>query len=303
MFMQRALFLHPLTTITQMRYTIIATILFAAILSQTACQKSSGTFNPGATGSNVALRNALVRLGSPVQTFSVDAAIGATITGAQGTRLSFPPNSFKNAAGATITGNVQISLLEIYKPGDMIAHAASTAMGNGALLTTGGQILVNATQNGQVVQSSGYDLSFLQPRADSNAMSLFLGGRNGLDSVVSWSERFDSSNTIVDSLNRAYYRFTGMVHFEWINCDRFANTPGPKTKVRAYFPSQEFGYANTFFWMILPDINAATNLGKYVSNPTYFESYDGFELPVGMRYKMVAVSFRNDTWYYSSKKA
>src|SRR6187402_3128164 len=59
-------------------------------------------------------------LRSPPQTFSVTAGTYSAIEGTGGTDLRFYPHSFKAADGSLVTsGKVDISLEEMYKPGEM----------------------------------------------------------------------------------------------------------------------------------------------------------------------------------------
>src|SRR5690606_12398115 len=104
---------------------------------------------------------------------TIDAATPALITGAQGTEIQFYANSFVDAAGNDITGNVEIGLIEIYGKKDMIFLNKQT-MGdnNGTLepLISGGEFKITASQNGNEV--------FLKEYYQYNAQVQAPGGTN-----------------------------------------------------------------------------------------------------------------------------
>src|SRR5690606_33285999 len=111
----------------------------AAALLIGACNKNDT--EPGPSELNELFES----LRSPAQSFTVTAGTEQTITGAQGTKIIFYPNSFKDAAGNTLSsGSVNISLTEVYTPGQMIAHRTTTTTNDDRLLTSGGQVLITA---------------------------------------------------------------------------------------------------------------------------------------------------------------
>lgn len=54
------------------------------------------------------------------QSFSIDVANPSLITDNAGTSIQFIVNSFEDASGNTVTGNVDVELIEIYGKSDMV---------------------------------------------------------------------------------------------------------------------------------------------------------------------------------------
>lgn len=281
-----------------MKNTLFLSVLLALTLAGIyGCRDNSADILPIYTP--LQPQQALADIRTAAQKFTIPAGTATTITGAQGTRLQFGPGSFTLAGVPVTAGTIEIQLIELYRFGDMMSQGATTVMYNGALLTTGGQIYVSATSNGQALASGGYDIAFRQPAADTNTMQLFIGNRASTDSLVRWSDNFSAwSGGTTDTANNSYYQFYNVMHFGWINCDRFSNTPGPKTNVKALISGNDLNETNTIVWLVLPDINAMTALNEYSSSARSFQFSTVYQVPVGMRYYMILTGNNNGTWYY-----
>ena len=100
----------------------LAVCLTAAIIV-VACKKSSNN----TTGPTLSLNQLFAGLRTSPQNLSVTAGRDTMVFGANGTMLHFYTNSFKDASGNIVTsGTVNLQLIEMYKPGDMIANRATT---------------------------------------------------------------------------------------------------------------------------------------------------------------------------------
>jgi hypothetical protein len=239
-------------------------------------------------------------LRSAPQTFTVTAGVYSTIVGAKRTVIYFNPTSFRAADGSTLTsGIVNITLEEMYRPGEMIANCASTNF-NGSPLVSGGQIHIVATQNGQTLEANYYDLRFPQPAPSTQPMNLYIGGRNN-DSVVVWSDFFRypiAARTAFDSINNVCYLFDSVTSFNWLNCDHFYSDPSPKTDLTVALPDTTFNPSNTFVWIVFPSINSVSCLGLYsVPNSSF-----GFEsMPIGIKFHIIEITNKNGNWYYAEQ--
>ena len=83
---------------------------------------------------------------APTQVFTLNAATGAVIIGAQGTKIIFPAYAFKHSNGSIVTGAVSILLREVYKKSDMLLTKLSTTS-NGAPLISGTVVEVRIYQS------------------------------------------------------------------------------------------------------------------------------------------------------------
>jgi len=129
------------------------------------------------------------------QVINVTAGVPQVVICNKGTKLTFYSNSFKDAAGNTITsGTVTLKVVEMYKPGQMIAERAGTTSGN-ELLVSGGQINITATMGGAEVYAGKYGIGFKQPVSSTQAMSLFYGNTSNADSVTVWGSASTAAGT------------------------------------------------------------------------------------------------------------
>lgn len=230
----------------------------------------------------------------------VTAGIEQTIVFSKGTILKFHPNSFKDKAGNIITsGTVCIEMIEMYKPGDMIANWASTNTVDGEILSSGGQVNIKATKNGEEVYANEYGISFLQPMSSPAPMYLYYGNNSNEDSIVTW-EQFDdrvpsSLQTYSDSsgtLPRTYNIFNSCTKFAWLNCDQpdyiKVNPSIPRTRVKIDIDTQFYRRSDYMDFLILHELNAVVRVGKWV--------------PVGLDASVVCIICKNGSYYYFEKK-
>lgn len=161
------------------------------------------------------------------KSITLDASSGGSFYGYSGTRYVFYPNSFIDASGNLVTGNVDIDALECTNEGDMIFSRMLT-MSNGNMLISGGEIKITATQGGNPVYiRPGYNYSVKMPTNNGLAtagMDLFRGFSSSefTGSMVDWTlVKGDSTMAIVydgdtivmtpDSLGMSNIdKFTGM---------------------------------------------------------------------------------------------
>ena len=146
---------------------VFLTAIFA-VLSLVACRKpnNSRTTNdpyvpvnpngqppvnyPGSGATSATLKSLFNDLRSTPQTLTTTAGVSSTLYGTKGTRITFYPNSFKDASGNIITsGNIVIKLTEMLTPGAMIAENATTQTTDGDILRSGGQVKIEASKDGQ----------------------------------------------------------------------------------------------------------------------------------------------------------
>ncbi len=296
---------------TKIKVTRILILLSLITIGIFSCKKDKTTTTTTTTTNTSNLNSVFSALKPPSQTFTVTAGQYATVVGLQGTRLVFYPNSFKNASGTTITaGTIQIELIEMYKPGAMIANRATT-LSNGTPLISGGQVYVKATSNGSEVSAGKYGIGFKQPAASTAPMNLYYGNRNNADSVVTWGATpalaitLNTTTLIIDSMNNNgtgnYYLFDSCTSFNYINCDYYYSYTGAKTTVYGVMPDTSFNNTNTQVFIVIPSINSCTFLQQYnTTAPGTFSLF--YDIPVGLNIHIVGLCNKNGTYYYSEYK-
>ncbi|MDX1651368.1 MAG: hypothetical protein R3277_02675 [Brumimicrobium sp.] len=227
---------------------------------------------------------------SEVQNFSGDAGSIITITGNKGTQLSFQANSFETASGNTVTGMIDIELIEIFDKAGMIRlNKPTTGLlpgGGFAPLTSGGEFKVTAYQNGQELKlKSGYGYNAIVPApggVDPN-MGLFYG--SGSEDTLIWEE---ADSGFVWGQGSEYSCYFDSLN--WINCDYFWNNPNPQTTVSVEIP-QGFNNTNCMVFISFDGLNSITTFYNY-SNGAYTSS-PNYTLPIGIDVHFVAVAFIN----------
>lgn len=85
-----------------------------------------------------------------IQTFQIDAQLGATIVGNGGTLILLPKDALLDIEGNLIEGNVTAELIEALKWEDMIAYNLTTTS-NGKALSSGGMLRIRFKQNGEEI--------------------------------------------------------------------------------------------------------------------------------------------------------
>ena len=244
----------------------------------------------------------------------VTAGIPQTVTFSKGTKLTFYANSFKDKNGNIITsGTVCISMIEMYKPGDMIANRASTTSGSDQL-RSGGQVYIEATKDGQKVYANKYGIGFRQAAPSTQAMALYYGGTNNSDSLVLWGKGSTALGTIVagtvtDTVadtstggggggsvwTYPFYQFDSCIDFNWINCDYQWPSAGAKASATVAISDTGFSNYNTQVFMVFTSINSVTRVYQKTTSPLTFESA---QHPIGEDIILVVMAVKYGTYYY-----
>ena len=246
--------------------------------------------------------------------------------------MHFYTNSFKTAAGAIITsGTINLQLVEMYKPGDMIANRATT-MANGRILQSGGQVNIIATMNGETVYANKYGIAFKHGTTSSAPMALFYGATANADSIATWAQADTSmvgtvaSGANIDTLGSGggggssyapVFNFDTCTNFTWANCDWFYDNDSPKTTVSVILPDTTFNPGNTQLFLVLPNVNrwgittdtfnaVMSNDGGYGSTGynaatrtlSILSEGNTTIAPAGLKYELVAITNKGGKYYY-----
>lgn len=105
----------------------------------------------------------------------------STITGKDGTVITFPADAF------SVDGRIEISLKEYLKPADIVLCGLSTRSGD-HILETGGMIDIRAYSNGKEIaldEEASYEISFPETPNPNAQYKTFYASRN--DSTVNWN--------------------------------------------------------------------------------------------------------------------
>lgn len=290
-------------------------LFLSAILVLGSCNKNNDNNNalpaPADSVDNKRqLSNMFAGLRTVPQTFEVNAGSYQVIKGAKRTKLTFYPNSFRDKNGNTITnGPVTIKMIEIYRPGEMIANRSS-AIASGRLLISRGQAYIKAYRAGIEVYPTTYGIGFWQPGDDPQPMDLFYGSTANPDSTVTWTQAPANSGTrqrgttldTTGGQQNFYYQFDSCTRFNWINCDYFYNAVSPLTNVSMIMKDSAMNQFTTQVFMVCPAINSVTFLQQYDSAAHAFSFSPGYLIPINMNVHVVSLSMRNGKYFYSEIK-
>ncbi len=276
------------------------------VIGLTQCKKENETApSPASTGSTSNISSFFTQNAVAKQIFTIDAGQYQSITGTKGTKVAFSPNSFKDAAGNTVTGSVRIELREIYSKADMIKSKAPTISG-GQLLISGGEIFMQAFQGSQELSlASSNSVYVMMPTDNTNNgtspyMQEFYSDSEFLGDSLDWDSSIDSStvNVVVDSsgMGGGTYYYFPINSLNWINCDYFYASPGPFTSVFVN-TSGSFNSTNTTVFLSFNGINAAAYLSQTTTNNQLFSAW--YNLPIGMNVTIVAISEISGQYYSS----
>jgi len=226
-----------------------------------------------------------------IQNFTITPNTTQTITGEEGTKITFYANSFVDGQGNLVTGQVDFELKEIYGKGDMIWSERMTVASNGELLESGGEFSLKATSVGQEVflnQDFLMEVPLSSATSNPSAMELF----TATESDSSWTP-VDSSWVGMDSSRTNY-----QVYFDsmtWINCDYFY---GSTNTTRGFnvepVLSAGVNLTGVSAYLVFNNINAVASLYYNAATGVFGTSYN---LPVGESVTVVIVGMDAAQFY------
>ncbi|GAB5398649.1 MAG: hypothetical protein Aureis2KO_02340 [Aureisphaera sp.] len=245
-----------------------------------------------------------------VQNFRASNLSGAEIQAEQGTRIFVNPQTFEQN-GIFIDGDVDIALIEMYEPGEIIACQLST---NGINLSGTIEPLFSESMFYIDITYQGAPVSFLQP------IRVFVPSNNlgeqqflfysptcpELNCTVLWEEEI----TTVPVFEKPYIDPSGVKIFGyqtilqtlgWKNIGRYNSDTSPRTIAYNKAPN---GYNKTNGNVFLCYNTASTAIGLFdaydATLDVFSESYA--QIPVGIATDAVFVTVQNNEYVYATKR-
>lgn len=244
------------------------------------------------------------------QNFQFDAEDGpTTFTSAKGVQLTINGNCLSND-GSGVTGNVDVEFVELFEKGNMLITNKPTmginSNGDKALLISGGEFFINATQNGEELDIS-CAMQLIVPSSLTGGtdptMTLWNGNIDEEDNLA-WEEvKADPAGDPqgeggVFAEGGQYYAFLNQ--FGWSNVDRFYNDPRPKTTIQIAVPE---GYDNQNSAVYLSydgEETGLANMDTYDPGTELFSEHYG-QIPIGLECHVIFVSEDEGMWRYAIK--
>ncbi|MES2589617.1 MAG: hypothetical protein V4622_11610 [Bacteroidota bacterium] len=272
-------------------------LTIGAIITSTSCKKvesepiiATESKPNGAQLSNFFTEN----ITAAKQNFTINASSPALITGNQGTTLQFSTNSFEDATGNSVSGNINVELIEIYEKKDMLfLNKQTLGDNNGTLspLISGGEFKITASQNGNEIRlkpSYNYNATIQAPAGVNPNMDIFYQN-SANDDTLTWTQEDSSSISIISGVKyNAYFD-----SLEWVNCDYFMNQANP-TSVSVNVPNG-FDNTNCAIFISFDGYNSLTSIYNY-SNGN-FNTGDYYRIPEGLSVHFIALAFINNIPY------
>jgi hypothetical protein len=276
-----------------MKYNVkLLLVLCVTSLLIYSCSHQAGEDDPISNIGNLKYETAQEYLSDNVpdsEVKSIDATKGEYIQTQNGLSFYFRPNIFE-LNGSLVTGQIDIEILEVLTPADMIFTGATTTSSS-HVLESGGMFNLTASQGGQelsLTPGGSFQVNIPSNAPDFN-MKIFQGVEDG--NIVRWEER-DSAFWRLDSAQKGYVLDVDFL--KWCNLDKFRDEPN-QTKVRVKLPD---GYTNTNTKVFMVfKTNMVTHL---YGDPTNEEFNTGsYTAPAGMDVKFVIISVKDKKLYYA----
>jgi hypothetical protein len=273
------------------------------ILTFVSCKKDQpSTPEPVLSNPNTGTLNDFFKANtSGAQTFTVAAANTETVMGAKGTVIIIQPGTFITRLGATVSGNVVVSLTEIYSKKDIILNRVQTTTSTDVLISKGAMKITARQNDIDLIIKPGKKLAIKTPAgtSPSYSMQVFYGATNFTGSFY-WSLAPGTGTSIAATpvqdtnnvINPYYYAFSSD-SLNWINCDQFYSSPNPKTTCTITVHGN-YNASNTSVFLAFADINSAAQLNG--TDQKYTNSYS---IPIGTKATVVAIARIGGNYYAS----
>jgi hypothetical protein len=287
---------------TNSTYLALATLAAIGVLG---CKKDN-TPTPATTGGLSSLAAFIQQNGAPTQTFTINPGTIQTVTGTKGTVVTFPANCFVTTAGAPVSGNVTVTLREIYGKKNMLLSDVTTISefsinGSQEPLVSGGEINVTATQNGnklKLAHGVAYRAFLPSTTTPDPNLSCFIG--RVTPSGLIWDQHLDSTTfNGVNTSTAPLGLFMSCDSLGWGNADRFLSAPQysqVSLNITGTFdPTQIKAYAwydnENLVWPFWHAFNSITNV--------YIDTHTAINFPL----HLIVISVKNGKLYTAIQAA
>lgn len=315
-----------------MKKTNMIAFISAVIICLASCKKNDVKVPVNNTADLEKIQEFFDKNKPKYESFTMDASSGGVITLASGTKITFPPNSFTKD-GNPVSGNVNVSALDILKPSSMILGDRPTITNDGKMLESFGEIIVRADQNGKEVQLNNNgaakpvnvalavgvgregqreDLPIWDGDTTINITSSGHNHENQLISLTTqvpakkgmdWTQipgQFGYANS-----STSYFNLDSLG--QWRNVDVLYNDPRPKTTVLGYFGSHfnatatsYMGQEPSMLFFKTKNTNTLVKLYNLIFNPIAGKegllSYQNM-MPIGQEGTFLAITTKNGKFY------
>jgi len=241
-------------------------------------------------------------LNSRTQEFQIEAdGNWVSFTSAQGTIVAINTSCLIQNQNP-VTGTIDVEFIEIFDKGSMLVTNKPTmgVMQNGdkAIMDSGGEIFINLTQNGQIIDTNcNYQIMVdanLTGGEDTD-MTLWEGDFNQNGNLF-WNE--STGQIMMEPGTGQYGVFASQ--FGWNNIDKFVNDPSPKTTISVKIPE---GYTILNSGVNISFDGEDTGLAQLdtfdVATGIFTEHYG--QIPIGLQCHIIFLTEENGNYKYAIK--
>jgi hypothetical protein len=243
------------------------------------------------------------------QNFTIDATTGGSITGEEGTKVIFPPNSLVDIDGNLISGSVEVSIREIFTASQMILSNKPTNAVNfsdeNTFLLSEGETEVVVTQNGNSLNmASGtfYQIQVPSAGGADDDMLPFVGEATN-DGGIIWNATRDvgigngTSGIVYNAAPSSY--IYDVFDTGWSNCDKFYAYPGEKTTNYINLTTSP-NAPETAVYLVFKENNLPAVVKIFNEGTPIIQSYTD-SLPVGLEVTYVLITIEDNQQYLATK--
>lgn len=259
------------------------------------------------------------------RTYLINPNKNQTITGKEGTVITFFANTMQCNDGKEVKGTVEISLTEYYTTADIVKAQLNTVSGP-LLLESGGMILIKASCSScrekevKIKEGNFYRISF-PTQEIKPGMGLFTGNVDVNKNLTDWQvaefiedeiDLFENESmyeedyisaedpetgelieTVRTKEEKQLYHTLNSKNFGWINCDRFINTPIPSVLASTVHSTVKKKHVVLVFSQL------KSVLELY---PDESGNYSAQNLPYGEKATLFSYSIANGKTYFGKKE-
>ena len=239
--------------------------------------------------------NNMESLQKPVEKFTVNSRSDIPYTSKKGTKIWIYEENLRDANGKKVGYPYDLEIIELLSYKDIILYNKPTTS-NDRILSTAGAFYVQPKKDKQNLIIEGSPrIDFFGMKIDPE-MKLFYE-ENAIDGGVTNDRKTWGEAREVPGANQGEISINGQKFYQilpgkygWINCDKFANIEGEKTRltIESSYPELK----SMMIFVVIPRISSVIAV------------YGGkaLELPIGEKVKVVAVAKSVENEFYSSFK-
>ena len=284
-------------------------LVILASIAFTSCSTDNNENNVATAQEFAALKQDA--LNGISQTFTFNAEDGATtFTSAKGVQVTINGNCLTLNGNPVTSGQIEVKYAEVFDKGTMLVTDKTTMgklpNGDMALIISGGEFYINATQNGQQLDIT-CPMQLIIP-ADltgglETGMSLWDGTIDD-DGNLDWNQQ-DQNPAGGQGVfgegqgaSAAYYAFLN--DFGWTNVDRFYSDPRPKTTILAEAPTG-YNFQNSAVYLHYDgEGSALAKLDTFNTTTNQFSEHYG-QIPIGLVAHVIFVTEDGGNYKYAIK--